>query len=165
MARGRVYLPLTASLLARARDAGGFDAATPAHAVTERLADELGTGDEEDLEHAASTGAALDALLLMGADDPPRRVVAAAEPVDWEPRAGADETASAVTVTGGVPLRLLAAVLADSTDAAEAVTAARDALAARADVDDAAVQRCLDHDLGWYAAQELDQLLTELSGG
>ncbi len=165
MARGRVYLPLTASLLARARDGGAFDVPTAGHAVTERLADELGTQDEEELEHAASTGAALDALLLMGPDDPPRRVVAAAEPVDWDPVEDTGEAASAVRVTGSVPLSLLAAVLADSPAAAEAVTTAREALAAGADVDDPAVQRCLDHDLGWYAAQELDALLTELSDG
>jgi hypothetical protein len=49
-------------------------------------------------------------------------------------------------------------VLADSDDAAGAVVRARDA----GGTDEAALDECLDHELGWFAAQEVDALLAGL---
>jgi hypothetical protein len=54
----------------------------------------------------------------------------------------------------------------DAADAATAVSDARDALAA-ATADPAfdaaeAVERCLDHEPGWFAVQEIDALLEDL---
>jgi hypothetical protein len=161
---GRVYLPTTASMLARARDDGRLALPLRGHAVTEALVRALDGAGEEELEHAALTEAALDALQLFGPDDPPRRVVVVVDPAVWRASDNEDEVVSAVVVTREVPLRLVAAVHVDSLDAASAVAAARDALAAGGDVDHPAVQRCLDHEPGWYAVQELDELLAGLLG-
>jgi hypothetical protein len=106
------------------------------------------------------TAAALDALLLLAPGDPPRRLVAAVDAGAWEDAAD-PESPSAVEVTVPVPFRRLAAVHADSDDAGPAVRAAVQALtdgSSEADLT-AAVDRCLDHELGWYAVQELDTLL------
>ncbi len=64
-----------------------------------------------------------------------------------------------------LPARLVAAVHVDAPDAEEAVAAARAAWAA-ADAGDAdaarVVERCLDHELGWFAAQEVNDLIESL---
>lgn len=150
----RVYLPLTTGLLARARGHGSFGPG-PARAVGPGLADALGTTDEEELEYAASHSAAQDALRLLGDTDRPLRLVAALEVDRAEPDPDGDPSLVRV---GEIPLRRLAAVLADSVEAARDVAAARAALAAGAQDGDPVVERCLDHELGWYGAQELDLL-------
>ena len=154
----RVYLPLTTGLLARALGQGGFDPG-PARAVGPGVAEALGTGDEEELEYAVAQAAAQDALPLLTDEDRPLRLVAALE-VDRAERVPGEDP-SLVTVAE-LPLRRLAAVLADSSDAADDVAAARAALAAGAEEDDEAVERCGGHELGWYAVHELE-LLTDPS--
>jgi hypothetical protein len=72
---------------------------------------------------------------------------------------GADEAPSAVVLRHEVPLRRLAALLVDAPAAGAVVRAARDALAGGAPEDDPRVDRCLDEELGWWAASELDTLL------
>jgi hypothetical protein len=160
---GRVYLPVTPELLRRAREQGRFEPPLHGHAVTDELAAELAGSDQEEQEYAAMQAAALDALTMLGADDRPRRMVAAVDVAAWAPSAQTDQTPSRVEVTVPVPLRRLAAVHADSADAGPVVRAAVLALtrgeAGRGT--DAAVERCLDQDLGWYAAQELDVLLDD----
>ena len=64
-----------------------------------------------------------------------------------------------VRVADEVPLRRLAAVLVDSADAEADVAAARDARLAGAEDAGRLVEACLDHELGWCAAQEVDDLL------
>jgi len=64
-----------------------------------------------------------------------------------------------VEVDEVVPFRLVGAVLADAADAEGHVAAARDALAAGATDADRLADRCLDHELGWWAAQEIGDLL------
>src|SRR5918993_3880175 len=96
----RVYLPLTASLLRRARDDGGFhEPPLVAHAVTPELVQELGepAPDEEESEYAALTAASLESLTLLRPDEPPRRVVAAVDVPAWEARPEAEHP-SAVSV-------------------------------------------------------------------
>ena len=118
---------------------------------------------EEELEWAASTAASVDSLRLLGHESAPadgreaelRRVVAAVDVPSVEP--GSDD--SSAVALHEVPLRRLAALLVDAPDAAPLVRAARDALAGGAAEDDPAVERCLDEDLGWWAASELDALL------
>jgi hypothetical protein len=83
------------------------------------------------------------------------RLVAAVD-VAWAEDAEDDDDPSAVTLEEPVPFRLLAAVLADSDDARDTVAAAQ------RDADPAST---LDHDLGWYAAQEVPALLDRLTGG
>ena len=150
----RVYLPLTSTSLAEAHARGGFGAGR-AHAVTAHLAAALGTDDEEELEYAASTAAAHEVIGLLTEEDQPLRIVAALDVDRADPQPG---HLTAVRVEG-VPLRRLAALLADSPDAGAAVRSGQEALAAGGSEDHPAVQRCLDHELGWYAAQELEQLL------
>ncbi len=169
-ARVRVYLPLTASSLRAARDAGGFGPAPlPGHAVTPALLEEIGRDtDQEDAEYVAMTAAGLESLRLLDAADPATRVVAAVDVPAWEPRPG-EHDPSAVVVPFDVPLKRLASVHVDGADAAADVVDAREALreqddAASADLPDA-VERCLDHELGWFAAQELGDLLDHLALG
>jgi hypothetical protein len=162
----RAYLPTTLRLLREARERGRFGPAPLAgHAVTPALAalgDEAGEGaGAEELEWAASVAASLDSLRLLAHDSVGDqagvcRVVAAVDVPAVEPRAG-DEPSGVVLQE--VPLRRLAALLVDAPGAAPLVRSARDALAAGAEADDPAVERCLDEDLGWWAASELDVLL------
>jgi hypothetical protein len=166
-----VYLPVTPADLRKAREAGRFEPPLAGHAVTEALAHALAGADDEELEYAAMTAAAVDALALLGVDDRPRRLVAAVDAASWTVSVGPDAADSAVEVTVPVPFRRLAAVHADSEDAGPDVRTAVEAQravhggedaaeeAAAAGEVEAAVERCLDRELGWYAAQELDLLL------
>ena len=148
----RVYLPMTATRLRAAQQRGSFGPAPlRAHAVTPAVADAL--DDEEEREYAALTAAALEAIALLADGDPPYRLVAAVDAGGWEPDAGDDPTA--VRLAHEVPWKRLAAVLADSPDAAPAVARA-------AEQGDAALEACLDHELGWFATQEVDELLSGL---
>lgn len=152
----RVYLPLTSSLLRRAREEGAFGPAPlAAQAVTPALEAVVG-GDQEECEYAAMTAASLESLRRLGPDDEPRRVVAAVDVPSWEPR-GAEP--GDVLVREPVPWRRLAAVLVDGDEAVS------DVATARGSGDDDLVERCLDHELGWFAAQEVDQLLAGYAGG
>ena len=147
----RVYLPLTASLLRRARDEGGFGALPlAAHAVTPAVEEALaGTGQEE-CEYAAMTAAADESLAVIGTEDAPRRVVAAVDVASWQPRSGDSEAApSAVEVVAAVPLRRLAAVHVDTEDLPPDPERAAEAAE--------------DQELGWYATQELDDVLAALA--
>ena len=158
----RAYVPTTLRLLAAARDRGRFGPAPlAAHAVTAALRALDADAGDEDLEWAASTSASLDSLRLLVHESATeeahlRRVVAAVDVPTLEPGAGGDPSA---VVLREVPLRRLAALLVDAPDTAPTVRAARDALASGAGEDHPAVERCLDLDLGWYAASELDLLL------
>jgi len=158
VAGGRVYLPVTPALLERARVEGRFEPPLRGHAVTEALATELPGADQEELEYAAMQAAALDALATLGPDDRPRRLVAAVDAATWTAADRSDAASSLVDVTVPVPLRRLASVHADSGDAEDDVRAAVRALAAGGP-EAPEVQRCLDHELGWYAAQELSALV------
>ncbi len=152
----RVYLPVTATGLRAARDRGAFGPAPlPGHAVTPAVAAEL--DDDEEREYAALTAAGLAAVRLLTDDDPPLRLVAAVDVTDWEPVDHDDPTA--VRLPHEVPWRRLAAVLADAPDAAATVAGARSAASGPGD---AALEACLDHELGWFATQEVDALLQGL---
>jgi hypothetical protein len=58
-------------------------------------------------------------------------------------------------------------VLADALDAEADVARARDAAASGASDADVLLERCLTHELGWWATQEIGALLAEagLPGG
>ena len=99
----------------------------------------------------------------MLGDGPALRVVVAADVDDVSARTGEDDAPSAVTVAGEVPLRRIASLLVDSADAEPDVAAARDSRRGPAHEDrEAAVERCLEHELGWFGAQELDDVLAGL---
>lgn len=163
MSGARVYVPTSLSGLAQLLVAGGVGPAPLlGHAVTRRLREEYPEGDEEQWEYVAMTAAAQDALGLLTDDDRPRRVVLALDAGSVADVTGEDPTL--VELSEVVPLRRLAAVHVDSPDAEDAVAAARQRWAAAEDGDEdatAVVERCLDHELGWYAAQEIGDLLDQ----
>ena len=156
----RVYVPCTWSQLHDILVAGGVGPVpVPAHAVTGALRTAYPDAGEEEWEYAALTAAAQEAIGLVTDDDPPRRVVVAMDAESMVPVEEPDP--STVQVDEVVPLRKVAAVHVDSEDAEETVAAAVKAWQAAQDGDDeavAAVDRCLDHELGWFAPQELDDL-------
>ena len=163
MSAVRVYVPSTLRLLAAMVAAGGVGPPPlPAHAVTEALREAWPEAGEEEWEYVALTAAARDSLGLRTEDDMPRRVVLA---LDADAVAPTQEGAPTLVEVGEVvPIRRVAAVHVDSPDAAAAVTSARAAWTRAEDGDEAAeavVEECLDHELGWYAVQEVDALLAE----
>ncbi|MGC4999150.1 MULTISPECIES: DUF6912 family protein [unclassified Streptomyces] len=160
----RVYVPLTLPGLAKAHETGVL-AADPfaAYAVTPALREWCGTEDLEELEYAALGEAANASLRLLAADPEaaPRRIVVA---VDVPDRAVAPdpEGLGEVTVAASAPLAKAAAVHADADDAEADVTVAARAVEAAEDGDDAAraaVDGAEDHELLWFATQEIPGLL------
>ena len=159
----RVYLPCTRSGLRAALAAGQVDAPV-GFGVTPALREWYVEGDLEELEYAASTAAARASLRLLagGGDDGWRRVVLAAELPDADARPAPEVHRAAVRLAGPVPWRVVESALVDDGSAAADVRRGADALAAAdAGDDDAAflVDAVEDHELGWYALQELDDLL------
>ena len=117
-------------------------------------------GDAEELEYAALDDAARASLHLLAADPaaPARRVVLAADVPDASGSAGARRRRAAVRLAGPVPLRDVVSAHVDDADAADDVRRAVAALpAAEAGDEDAQflVDGVEDHELAWYAAQEL----------
>ncbi|GHA69999.1 hypothetical protein GCM10010330_24100 [Streptomyces tendae] len=166
----RVYVPLTLSGLAEAHRAGELGTGPlVAYAVTPALREWYLSDDIEELEYAALNRAALASLRLLAADPATarRRVVVAADVPDGaaaaDPDRGLDPAAlGEVRVTGPLPLAKAAAVHVDSADAETDVSAAAEALAAADGGDDDAqfvVDGAEDHELLWYATQELPNLV------
>jgi hypothetical protein len=159
----RVYAPCTVRRLRRVLEAGGMGPAPyVAHTVTEQVRADLPDAGEEEREYVASATAAQSAVALLDADEPARRVVLALDvpEVRWD-RTGEPTLVQVDEVT---PLHRLAAVLADSADAEPAVAAAREAVARGAGDADELLDRCLDHELGWWGVQEVGALLAEADG-
>lgn len=166
----RVYVPLTLPGLAEAYETGrlGTEAFT-AYAVTPALREWYLSDDIEELEYAALSRAALASLRLIAAEPgaPRRRVVVAADVPDAsaavDPDRGLDPAAlGEVRITGPVPLAKAAAVHADADEAESAVAAAADAVGAADHGDDDAqftVDGADDHELLWYATQEIPGLV------
>ncbi|MEU9593270.1 DUF6912 family protein [Streptomyces sp. NPDC048219] len=167
----RVYVPLTLSGLAEAHRSGQLGEAGPlvAYAVTPAVREWVRSDDIEELEYAALSRAALASLRLLAADAGAvrRRVVVAADVPDGAVSAGPDRGSDAaalgeVRVDGAVPLPKAAAVHVDSADAETDVAAAADALAAADGGDDDAqftVDGAEEHELLWYATQEIPNLV------
>ncbi|GAB2772388.1 hypothetical protein GCM10027073_01440 [Streptomyces chlorus] len=166
----RVYVPLTLSGLAEAYRTGELGAGLfPAYGVTPALREWYLPEDVEEAEHAeeleyAALGrAALASLRLLAADAgaPRRRVVVA---VDVPDRAVSADPAGLgeLRVDGPVRLDRAAAVHVDAADAEPDVTSAAQALPAADSGDNGAqsvVDRAEDHELLWYATQEIPNLL------
>ena len=158
----RVYLPATMPLLARWLAAGQAAPGTAA-AVTPGLREWYREGDADELEYAAQRVAARLSLELL-ADDPgaPRRRVVVAADVSDADIALLDDPRGTVSVGGATPQSVWASALVDDEDADVVVSAAATALAgATAGDEDAAfvVEEAEATDLGWYAVQELGDLL------
>jgi hypothetical protein len=163
----RVYLATTMTGLAKLLADGSVEVPV-AHAVTPALREWYVEGDAEELEYAALTNAARASLHQLAADPaaPPRRVVLAAEVADPAARPAPDVERAAVRLAGPVALRDVVSAHVDDADATDDVRRAVAALpAADAGDEDAqfVVDAVEDHELGWFAAQEIGPLV-ELEG-
>ena len=117
------------------------------HAVTGEVREELTDSDEDELEYVVLGMAASDAIAVAG--ERRRRVVLA---VDTD--ATATGALSEVSLARPVALSDVAAIHVDSAEAEGDVEAA-----ASAPDDERLAERVLEHELGWYAVQELGDLL------
>jgi hypothetical protein len=159
----RVYLPATMARLVEVLDAGTVDAPV-AYAVTPTLREWYVEGDEEELEYAATTAAARASLRLLAADPGTlaRRVVLAADVPDASARPAPDVDRAAVRLVDPVPLAKVVSAHVDDEAAMADVRAAVAALAAADAGDEDArfvVDGVEDHELAWYAAQEIGPLV------
>lgn len=164
MSDTRVYVPSTLSRLRDVVTDGGIGPSPVlAHAVTETLRDGYPDGTEEDWEYAAMSAAAQDSLGLLAEDDPPRRVVIAVDVGSVVPVDPVDPgRPTLVELLEAAPARSIVSVHVDSADAEDHVAAARAGWVAAENGEEAAVdvvERCLDHELAWFAAQEIGDLL------
>ncbi|NNN37192.1 hypothetical protein HLK59_44015 [Streptomyces sp. S3(2020)] len=166
----RVYVPLTLSGLAEAYKTGELGSGPlVAYAVTPALREWYLSDDIEELEYAALNRAALASLRLLAADPEAvrRRVVVAVDVPDGsalaDPDRGLDPAAlGEVRVDRDVRLGKAAAVHVDASEAEPDVTAAAEALAAADGGDDDAhfvVDGAGDHELLWFATQEIPNLI------
>lgn len=158
----RVYLPATLPMLAQ-WVADGHACPCLAGAVTPGLREWYREADTDELEYAAQRVAARLSLELL-ADDPgaPRRRVVVAVDVPDDDVAPVDDPRGTVAVGVGAKRAWWASALVDDEESDVVVSAAATALgAAAAGDEDAAftVDEADATELGWYAVQELDQLL------
>jgi len=163
----RVYIPATLPTLRRLVESGELvPVAGTAFAVTPMLRESYAAGDTEELEYAAMNDAARASLRLLAAELDgdsavlPRRVVVAADVERIRLRADLDD--AAVTVGAPIPLSAVAAVHVDLAEAEDAVRAAA-AVVDAADLGDPDAEFVLgdaeDHEMAWYATQEIPFLL------
>ncbi|EGD55207.1 HPr family phosphocarrier protein [Gordonia neofelifaecis] len=161
----RVYLPATLAMIEKlvAEPGSPFEpVGGTGFALTPALREAYVAGDDEELSEVALREAARASLRLLAVDSsdlPVRRVVVVAE-AEASPRPDLDD--AVVKVAGAVPHGDIVAVHVDGADAEQAVRAAV-AVIDEADLGDEdgelAVGDVEDHDLGWYATQELPFLL------
>ncbi|RSM62658.1 hypothetical protein DMH03_11320 [Amycolatopsis sp. WAC 01376] len=159
----RVYLPATIAMLRELETSGEFRARSgTGFALTPALRESYASGSDEELEYAALLDAARASLRLIEAEEKPepRRVVISAdiEEVTLRP----DLDAAVVRLSGPVKIADVAAIHVDAAEAAESVRAAA-AVIDQADLGDPDAEFTLgdaeDHELAWYAPQELPFLL------
>jgi hypothetical protein len=160
----RVYIPATFVMLRTLVEAGEVvPVSGTAFALTPMLRESYAAGDTEELEYAAMLEAARASLRLLSAESPEvpaRRVVVAADLADVRLRPDLDD--AVVTVPGPVPAAAVAAVHVDLVEAEPAVRAAMAVMDA-ADLGDPEAEFILggaeDHEMAWYATQELPFLI------
>jgi hypothetical protein len=137
-----------------------------AFAVTPTLRESYAEGDDDELAEVALREAAVASLRLLGAEAsdveglPPRRVVLVADVAEAKPRPDLDD--AVVRLAGPVGLDDVIAAYVDNASAEQAVLAAVEVVDA-ADMGDEDAELTVgdaqDHDLAWYATQELPFLL------
>lgn len=165
----RVYIPATLATLAQLVAEGSLVALSgTAFAVTPALRESYAHGDDDELAEVALGEAALASLRLLGAAEdgpsgaalPTRRAVLVAE-IDGA-TARPDLDAAVVRLAGPVAIADVVAAYVDNAAAEPAVLAAVGAID-DADLGDEDAELIVgdaqDHDLAWYATQELPFLL------
>ncbi|HYB36829.1 MAG TPA: hypothetical protein VEF72_14460 [Mycobacterium sp.] len=161
----RVYIPATLAMLQQlVADGSLWPAGGTAFAVTPALREAYATGDEDELAEVALREAALASLRLLATDTsdelPPRRAVLVADVDDVKCRPDLDD--AVVKLGGPVAIDRVVAAFVDNAAAEAAVTAAM-AVVDAADLGDEDAELIVgdaqDHDLAWYATQELPFLL------
>jgi hypothetical protein len=171
MWRVRVYLPTTLEMLDAAglrhpEAVGPVELAAPgslAYAVTPALREWYREGDLEELEYVALGHAALASLHLVASRSAaPRRVVLAGDVDDHDVAPEEATDVAAVRLVRGLRFDAVVSAHVDDPAAAADVAAAVGQLAAAAAGDDDAqfaLGTVEDHELQWYAAQEIAFLL------
>lgn len=162
----RVYVPSTLAMLQRlVADRELRPVNGTAFAVTPTLREAYAEGDDDELAEVALREAALASLRLLAAEDvvaelPQRRAVLVAEVEGATARPDLDD--AVVRLSGPVTFDNVIAAYVDNADAETAVSAAVDVIDA-ADLGDEDAELTVgdaqDHDLAWYATQELAFLL------
>lgn len=164
----RVYIPATLAMLTQLVADGVMPARSgTAFAVTPTLREAYAHGDEDELGEIALQEAALASLRLLAGEGvgeeaglPPRRAVLVAEAEGVTVRPDLDD--AVVRLAGPVKLADVIAAYVDNSAAEPAVLAAV-AVVDAADLGDEDAELTVgdaqDHDLAWYAAQELPFLL------
>jgi hypothetical protein len=163
----RVYIPATLAMLSELI-ADGFlqPRGGTAFAVTPTLREAYAEGDDEELAEVAIGEAALASLRLLSgepADGPPlRRAVVVADTPDDTVTMRPDLDDAVIRIRGRIGMDQVVAVYVDNAAAEPAVRAAIDVIddADLGDEDaELTVGDAQDHDLAWYAPQELPFLL------
>lgn len=161
----RVYIPTTLAALQQLVDDRSLRVVNgTAFAVTPTLREAYSHGDDDELAEVALRDAALASLRLIAtggpSELPPRRAVVVADADGVTARPDLDD--AVVRLSGPVPIDAVVAVYVDNADAEPAVLAAVDVVD-EADLGDEDAELTVgdaqDHDLAWYAPQELPFLL------
>lgn len=163
-----VYIPATLAMLQQlVADRSMRVVNGTAFAVTPTLRESYSEGDDDELAEVALREAALASVRLLagagddtGADLAPRRAVLVAEVDGATARPDLDD--AVVRLSGPIAIDDVVAVYVDNAEAEPAVMAAIEAVDA-ADLGDEDAELTVgdaqDHDLAWYATQELPFLL------
>jgi Family of unknown function (DUF6912) len=167
----QIYIPATLAMLQQlVADGSLWPVDGTAFAVTPRLREAYAEGDDDELGEVALRDAALASLRLLavageaseqsGAELPLRRAVLFADVGDVTLRPDLDD--SVVRISTPVAMSDVIAAYVDNADAEAHVTAAI-AVVDAADLGDEDAELTVgdaqDHDLAWYATQELPFLL------
>ena len=166
----RIYIPVTLAMLQQLVTDGSLRPVSgTAFAVTPKLREAYAEGDDDELGEVALSEAAMASLrLLAGAAEeeesgdplPPRRAVLVADVSDVTLRPDLDD--AVVRIGGPVTTDDVVAVFVDNAAAEAQVSAAVEVIDA-ADLGDEDAELTVgdaqDHDLAWYAVQELPFLL------
>jgi hypothetical protein len=161
----RVYVPATLAMLQQLVADRSMRAVNgTAFAVTPMLRESYAEGDDDELAEVALREAALASLRLLADEGtsglPPRRAVVVAEVEGSTSRPDLDD--AVVRLSGAITFDDIVAAYVDNAEAEAAVVLAIEAVDA-ADLGDEdadfIVGDAQDHDLAWYAPQELPFLL------
>jgi hypothetical protein len=161
----RVYVPATLAILQQlVADRSLHARSGTAFAVTPTLRESYAEGGDDELAEVALREAALASLRLLAgegtSDLPPRRAVVVAEVEDATARPDLDD--AVVRLADPIGFDDVVAAYVDNAEAEPAVLPAIEAIDAADLGDDDAefiVGDAQDHDLAWYAPQELPFLL------